>query len=136
MPILLPLLCGFVWPDRPVRFSRPLIAAILIAAVAITVARVAFWNVGFDSLWYGYAWWGIQVALCFIAAVFAILVSLSDPRWAIAGMVVAFQPVIREIIAESAGNRLSGAFLLVALVPIVALVLAFRARRLAVARRG
>ena len=136
LPILLPLLCGFVWPDRPVRFSRPLIAAILIAAVAITVARVAFWNVGFDSLWYGYAWWGIQVALCFIAAVFAILLSLSDSRWAIAGTVVAFQPVIREIIAESAGNRLSGAFLLVALVPIVALVLAFRARRLAVARRG
>lgn len=136
LPILLPLLCGFVWPDRPVRFSRPFIATILIAAVAIPAARVAFWNVGFDSLWYGYAWWGIQVALCFIAAVFAILLSLSDSRWAIAGTVVAFQPVIREIIAESAGNRLSGAFLLVALVPIVALVLAFRARRLAVARRG
>lgn len=136
LPVLLPLLCGFVWPDRPVRFSRPLIAAILIAAVAIPAARVAFWNVGFDSLWYGYAWWGIQVALCLMAAVFAILVSLSDPRWAIAGTVVAFQPVIREIIAESAGNRLSGAFLLAALVPIVALVLAFRARRLAVPRRG
>lgn len=41
---------------------------------------------------------------------------------------MAFQPVIKEVIAESAGNRLSGALLLVALVPIVALLLAFRAR--------
>jgi hypothetical protein len=136
LPILLPVLCAFFWPARPMRLSLPVIAVVLIGAVVIPAARVALWRVGFDSLGHGYAWWGIQVALCFVAAVFGILVSLSDPRWAIAGVVVALRPVIREIIAESAGNRLSGAILVMALIPIVAVFLALRASRSAVPRRG
>jgi hypothetical protein len=136
LPILLPVLCAFGWPARRIRFSLPVIAAVLIGAVVIAAARVVFWGVGFDPLGQGYVWWWIQVALCLVAVVFGILAGLSDPRWAIAGVVVALQPVVREIIAESAGSRLSGAILLMALVPIVAVLLAFRASRLAVPRRG
>lgn len=136
LPVLLPLLCAFVWPERSPRLSLPLVAMILIVAALIPAAQVAFWNAGLANPWHGLASWALQVSLCGVAAVFAILLSLSDPRWAMAGTVVAFQPVIREIIAESTGNRLSSAFLLVALVPIVAMLLAFRARRRALPRRG
>ena len=137
LPVLLPLLCSYFWPRRPVKFSLPLITAIMIAAVLIPAAQVALWNVGLAyNPWHGLAAWAIEVGACVIAAVFAILVGLSDPRWATAGAVVAFQPVVREAMAEGLGNRLSAVFILVILIPIVALLLAFRARRRAVPARN
>jgi hypothetical protein len=138
LPALLPLLCAFVWPARGVRFSLLLAAIVLIGATIIPAARVVLWNTEIlpYNAWHGLASWAIQMGACFIAAVFAILVGLSDPRWAIAGTVIAFQPVAREAIAESLGNRLSPVFLLVLLIPIIALLLAFRARRRAVPSRG
>lgn len=137
LPVLLPLLCAYVWPQRGARLSWRFGVVVLIGATALPAVQVALWNahVGNNYVFHSLVGWAIQVGVCFIAAVFIILVGLSDPRWAMAGTLIAFQPVVREAIQESSKAGFSAVFLFVGLIPIVALFLAFRARRRAIPAR-
>ncbi len=135
LPALLPLLCAFVWPDRAMRFSLPLIALILIVASLIpaaqarpmergnvTASSVARPGVMGDQ--------GRRSVLSRLSSRSAWVSQTPGGPWP-----ERWSPSSRwsgRPCAEGLGNPFSAAFLMVALIPMVAVLLAFRARRRAV----
>ncbi len=140
LPVLLPVLCAYAWPERSVRVRLPLALTILVLAALVPASSILFDARWLASAGSGLVSWGIQFGTCLIVGLFVLLASLSDPRWAVAMTVIAFDPILNEATYEIyRGRDLSGylgVVLLAILIPTGALLLSFWARRRALPRRA
>lgn len=95
LPVTLPLLLTYVRPKARVRLSIPWALLLLIFA-SIVPALNPGPLVGLPSM----AAWAIELGACLFIGIVVLLLSISDPRWAVATTLLVFVRLISELIHE------------------------------------
>ena len=147
LPVVVPLLFAYLRPGGRVRASWRLGVLLLLLMAAVPPLSMIghrltdiFFQMGAGAGAAGYLAWGVQLGCCLLVGTVVLLLSLSDPRWAAATVLLVLVPLISEFLSASGYavglSDYSGVLMLAMAIPAGARLRSLWARRRAVPRRA